>query len=73
VDRPRTQAKYEGSDRQERGRILRELRSSDVALPIKQLRKSAKNEQQFDRALQSLIKEELIIDVPRGRVSLPES
>jgi A/G-specific adenine glycosylase len=73
VGRPRTQAKYEGSDRQERGRILRELRSSDVALPIKQLRKSAKNEQQFDRALQSLIKEELIIDVPRGRVSLPES
>jgi hypothetical protein len=44
-----------------------------VALTIKQLRKSAKNEQQFDRALQSLIKEELIIDVPQGKVSLPES
>lgn len=72
-NRPRTQAKYEGSDRQERGRILRELRSTDSALPIKQLRKSAKNEQQFDRALQSLIKEELIIDVPRARVSLPQS
>jgi len=73
ANRPRTQAKYEGSDRQERGRILRELRSTDSALPIKQLRESAKNEQQFDRALQSLIKEELIIDVPRARVSLPES
>ncbi len=73
ANRPRTQAKYEGSDRQERGRILRELRSSDVALSIKQLRKSAKNEQQFDRALQSLIKEELIIHVPRSKVSLPES
>ena len=73
ANKPRTQPKYEGSDRQERGRILRELRSTDSALPIKQLRKSAKNEQQFDRALQSLIKEQLIIDVPRARVSLPES
>lgn len=73
ASKPRTQAKYEGSDRQERGRILRELRSSHVPIPIKHIMMSAKDEQQCERALASLRQEKLIMDVPRGRVSLPES
>jgi A/G-specific adenine glycosylase len=72
ASKPRTQAKYEGSDRQERGRILRELRTSDYAVPVTQIMKNAKDEQQCERALESLRHEKLIIDVPPGRVSLPE-
>jgi A/G-specific adenine glycosylase len=73
ASKPRTQAKYEGSDRQERGRILRELRASNYSVPIKQIMKNAKDVQQCERALESLRQEKLIIDVPRKRVSLPEN
>ncbi len=73
ANKPRAQAKYEGSDRQERGRILRKLRSSYNPIPIEEIIQSAKDERQCERALESLRQEELIIDVPRGRVSLPES
>lgn len=72
-DKPRPQTKYEGSDRQERGRILRALRSSDEAIPVQKLRADGSDHLQFDRALKSLIAEKLIVHVTPAKVSLPEN
>jgi A/G-specific adenine glycosylase len=51
---PAKQAKYEGSDRQVRGIILRELRSSDIPVPQEFLETLWPDRTQFLRALQSL-------------------
>ena len=71
--KPRTQAKYQGSDRQERGRILRELRQAHTPLAITHLRANAQNTEQFERALASLLNDSMITDAAPGFVSLPES
>jgi len=70
--RPKIQAKYEGSDRQERGRILKMLRHSDSPIPTAKIKAQAPNPDQCERALNSLIKEGLVIHLSRGKVSLPE-
>ena len=48
------QAKYEGSDRQARGVILRELRASDTPVPLSFLATLIVDRAQFSRALASL-------------------
>jgi A/G-specific adenine glycosylase len=58
------QARFEGSDRQVRGIILRELRSSDIPVPASFLRKLWGESQQFERALASLLDDGLIETVP---------
>lgn len=54
------QPKYEGSDRQVRGIILRELRSSEVPIPEEFLGSLWPDRQQYRRALMSLILDGLI-------------
>ena len=70
--KPRTQAKYEGSDRQERGRILRELRQAHSPVAVDYLKKGARDVDQCERALASLFNDSMIIDVTPGFVSLPD-
>lgn len=71
--KPRTQAKYEGSDRQERGRILRELRQAHSPVAINHLSANARDAHQFERAMASLFSDSMIVDAAPGFVSLPES
>ncbi|MCF8549596.1 MAG: A/G-specific adenine glycosylase [Pontimonas sp.] len=54
------QARFEGSDRQVRGIILRELRSSDTPVPLSFLRTLWSEQEQFERALSSLLEDGLI-------------
>lgn len=58
------QARFEGSDRQVRGIILRELRSSDTPIPGAFLRTLWSDGEQFDRALASLLGDGLIEAAP---------
>jgi A/G-specific adenine glycosylase len=60
------QARFEGSDRQVRGIILRELRSSDTPVPASFLRTLWGESQQFERALASLLDDRLIEAVPEN-------
>jgi A/G-specific adenine glycosylase len=54
------QARYEGSDRQARGLVLRELRASDTPVPVSFLGTLVTDPQQFSRALNSLVEDGLI-------------
>ena len=65
-----TQARFEGSDRQVRGIILRELRHSDTPVPEDFLASLWVNRQQFRRALESLVSDGLAIREPEG-ITLP--
>lgn len=69
--KPKSQAKYQGSDRQERGRILRELRQAHAPVAIDHLTANAPDADQCERALLSLFNDSLIIDAEPGFVSLP--
>jgi A/G-specific adenine glycosylase len=71
--RPKIQAKYEGSDRQERGRILKMLRTSHEPIAKNKIRKQAIDPVQYERALRSLITEGLVVELSAGRLSLPQS
>ncbi len=53
------QARYEGSDRQARGVLLRELRASDTPVPVSFLETLLTDREQFSRALASLVKDGL--------------
>lgn len=55
------QARFEGSDRQVRGIILRELRSSDIPVPRDFLSSLWSDSRQFERALASLVEDALIV------------
>lgn len=55
------QARFEGSDRQVRGIILRELRQSDTPVPANFLLTLWPDSQQFERALRSLAEDMLIV------------
>jgi A/G-specific adenine glycosylase len=57
---PSKQATFQGSDRQVRGIILRELRSSDIPVPKDFLATLWPDETQFHRALKSLVDDGLI-------------
>jgi len=65
-----TQARFEGSDRQVRGIILRELRHSDTPVPEDFLASLWVNRQQFQRALESLVSDGLATREPEG-ITLP--
>jgi len=69
--KPNTQAKYLGSDRAERGRILKILRLDHAPQSVHVIRQGASDREQCDRALQSLITEGLVVTSGRGKVSLP--
>jgi A/G-specific adenine glycosylase len=58
------QAQYEGSDRQARGVILRELRSSDTPIPGSFLQSLSTDQSQYLRALASLTTDGLIAESP---------
>jgi len=58
--RASAQARYEGSDRQARGLVLRELRASDTPVPLSFLGTLVSDPQQFSRAIHSLVEDGLI-------------
>jgi A/G-specific adenine glycosylase len=55
------QKKYEGSDRQVRGLILRELRASDIPVPHDAIVALWSDAAQLDRALAGLLHDGLIV------------
>lgn len=59
---PRGQARYEGSDRQARGVILHALRSTPGGLDEEALQTLWPTRSQFRRALDSLLREELVVE-----------
>jgi A/G-specific adenine glycosylase len=65
------QPRFEGSDRQVRGIILRELRGSDIPVPIGFLASLWKDKEQRERALESLVKDGLVAFTQEG-ISLQE-
>lgn len=65
-----TQGRFEGSDRQVRGIILRELRHSDTPVPEDFLASLWPDRQQFQRALDSLVSDGLAIRESEG-ITLP--
>jgi A/G-specific adenine glycosylase len=64
------QKKFEGSDRQMRGLILKELRASDVAVPLAELAHLA-SDSRFERALAGLLKDGLAVGSPETGFELP--
>ena len=58
------QARFEGSDRQVRGIILRELRQSDIPIPRDFLESLWSDQPQLARALSSLTKDGLVEELP---------
>ncbi len=64
--KPAKQARFEGSDRQVRGKILRELRSSDTPVPLSFLTTLWSEQEQFERALSSLLEDGLIETGPHN-------
>ncbi|KAB1657359.1 A/G-specific adenine glycosylase [Pseudoclavibacter chungangensis] len=69
----RKQARYEGSDREMRGRILHELRATTTAVPLDALHDAVVrggHDERFARALASLEADALVV-VDDGAASLP--
>lgn len=65
------QTRYEGSDRQARGLVLRALRASDLPVTGPALRALWADAAQLDRAIAGLVRDGLIVADPEGWV-LPE-
>lgn len=68
----RTQKKYEGSDRQVRGRILGELRASDIPVTAAEVDAVWPDEAQRARALASLLRDGLVTGSAATGYTLPE-
>lgn len=68
----RTQKKYEGSDRQVRGRILGELRASDIPVTAAEVDAVWPDEVQRARALASLLRDGLVAGSAAAGYTLPE-
>jgi A/G-specific adenine glycosylase len=66
------QKPYEGSDRQVRGRILRELRGSDVPVPAGAIEALWPDATQRERALAGLLRDGLVVGEPSTGYALPE-
>lgn len=66
------QKRYEGSDRQVRGRILRELRASDVPVPADAVAAVWPDAVQRARALAGLLRDGLVTGDPTTGYALPE-
>jgi len=71
AQKPKTQAKYLGSDRAERGRILKILRTNEVSQALGALIMNTPDTDQCNRALASLVAEGLVVNTGRGKFSLP--
>ncbi len=69
---PPRQARYEGSDRQVRGRILAELRASDVPVPRAALDGLWPDDTQRERALVGLVADGLAVGDDAAGYALPE-
>lgn len=67
------QKKYEGSDRQVRGLILRELRAADIPVPADTLAALWRDADQFERALSGLLRDGLVAGDPVAGYQLPLS
>ena len=65
------QKKYEGSDRQVRGLILRELRAADIPVPRETLSALWPDAAQLDRALLGLLRDGLVAGDPADGYLLP--
>ena len=65
------QKRYEGSDRQARGRILHELRGSDIPVPAAVLLSLAPDAAQLERALAGLLRDGLAVGDPVDGYTLP--
>lgn len=65
------QKRYEGSDRQVRGRILQELRASDTAVPADVIAGLWPDAAQLERALTGLLRDGLVTGSPRAGYELP--
>ena len=66
------QKRYEGSDRQVRGRILRELRGSDIPIPADAIEAVWSDPAQRERALAGLLRDGLVVGDPTTGYALPE-
>lgn len=71
VEAPRRQPRYEGSDRQVRGRLLALLRESDSPLTSAELARAWPETEQQERALAGLVADGLVVRRGRDRYSLP--
>jgi A/G-specific adenine glycosylase len=70
-DERRRQARYEGSDRQTRGAVLKQLRDADThALPLAEVAATWPDARQRDRAIDSLIADGLA-EASAGTLRLP--
>lgn len=69
---PRRQARFEGSDRQVRGLLLRELRASEVPLPASALVDVWPDAAQRERALAGLLRDGLVQGDAEAGFALPE-
>ena len=67
----RKQPKFEGSDRQCRGALMRVLRDAHAAVPASTLEAVWADALQRTRCLDSLVSDGLAIPLPRNRFSLP--
>lgn len=67
----RRQARYEGSDRQARGRILAALRDADGPLATASVLAEVSDTHQAIRALESLVADGLVMELESGEVRLP--
>jgi A/G-specific adenine glycosylase len=65
------QKKYEGSDRQVRGLVLRELRASDTAVPADVITALWPDAVQLERALSGLLRDGLVTGDPARGYELP--
>jgi A/G-specific adenine glycosylase len=65
------QKRFEGSDRQVRGLILRELRGSDIPIPAEAIEPLWSDATQRDRALAGLLRDGLVVRA-EGGYALPE-
>ncbi|HEU5222764.1 MAG TPA: A/G-specific adenine glycosylase [Candidatus Lumbricidophila sp.] len=68
--RPRTQPKYEGSDRQARGVILRSLRTNAHGVAVAELSELVRPVPRFEAVLAGLVTDGLVV-VTGGHASLP--
>ena len=62
--------KFEGTDRQVRGAIMKVLREATGPVDRDAIAHASKDEEQLHRALQSLLVDELVVDTD-GKLGLP--
>jgi len=71
VSRAKRAQKFEGTDRQVRGKLMAVLRASDHPVTAAALRACWSDDFQRDRCLDSLVSDGLVEPLPRGRFRLP--